>query len=168
MRHETLATERRAPITPEDAQLLVEHGIQLTVEESAQRASPIGEYAAAGCRIAAPGGWVSSPEGDYVIGLKRLPPQPPALRNRHIYFGHVYKGQPGGRALFERFEAGGGALLDLEYLVDGNGQRVAAFGYWAGYAGAALAVLHRRGLLSAPLTSLFQGRSGRHAAGARR
>ena len=30
---------------------------------------------------------------------------------------------------------------DLEYLVDGEQRRVAAFGYWAGYAGAALGLL---------------------------
>ena len=35
---------------------------------------------------------------------------------------------------------GRGTLYDLEYLVDASGRRVAAFGYWAGYAGAALAL----------------------------
>lgn len=46
---------------------------------------------------------------------------------------------------------GGGALLDLEYLEDDRGRRLAAFGFWAGYLGAALAVLHHRGVLRAPL-----------------
>jgi saccharopine dehydrogenase (NAD+, L-lysine-forming) len=32
-------------------------------------------------------------------------------------------------------------LYDLEFLTDEDGRRVAAFGYWAGYAGAAIAVL---------------------------
>ena len=36
--------------------------------------------------------------------------------------------------------AGGGALYDLEYLTDNSGRRVAAFGYWAGFAGAAVAL----------------------------
>ncbi|GMA41182.1 hypothetical protein GCM10025883_32270 [Mobilicoccus caccae] len=65
----------------------------------------------------------------------------------HIYFGHAFKGQHGARALLSRFVEGGGTLLDLEYLVDADGRRVAAFGYWAGYVGAALAVLEHRGLL---------------------
>ena len=39
-----------------------------------------------------------------------------------------------------RFPQGGGTLLDLEFLSDATGRRVAAFGYHAGYAGAALAV----------------------------
>lgn len=43
-------------------------------------------------------------------------------------------------------------LLDLEYLVDDDGRRLAAFGFWAGYLGAALAVLQQRGRLVAPLT----------------
>src|SRR3989338_9041842 len=38
------------------------------------------------------------------------------------------------------YKAGGGTLYDLEYLVDESGRRVAAFGYWAGYAGAALSL----------------------------
>ena len=42
--------------------------------------------------------------------------------------------------MLSRFSAGGGTLLDLEFLTDDSGRRVAAFGYHAGYAGAALAV----------------------------
>src|SRR6056297_1187462 len=34
-----------------------------------------------------------------------------------------------------------GTLYDLEYLVDEQGRRVAAFGYWAGYAGAAVSLM---------------------------
>jgi saccharopine dehydrogenase (NAD+, L-lysine-forming) len=63
------------------------------------------------------------------------------LRHRHIMFGHAYKGQPSGQILLERFKAGGGTLLDLEYLTSADGRRVAAFGYWAGYAGAAVALM---------------------------
>jgi len=39
-----------------------------------------------------------------------------------------------------RFMRGGGTLYDLEYLLDVNGRRVAAFGYWAGFAGAAVGI----------------------------
>ena len=73
--------------------------------------------------------------------------------HRHIFFGHAYKGQDGAADLLRRFQAGGGSLLDIEYLVDDNGRRLAAFGYWAGYVGAALAVLRRRGQLT-PLEPL--------------
>lgn len=151
MRHETRRTERRAPIVPADAARMVASGVALTVEESPQRAFPTVDYARAGCRIAAPGSWMRAPDDEYVLGLKELPDIPHALRHRHVFFGHAYKGQRRGPGLLRRFAMGGGVLLDLEYLVDDNGRRLAAFGYWAGYVGAALAVLHHRRRLIAPL-----------------
>ncbi|TWP53870.1 saccharopine dehydrogenase [Lentzea tibetensis] len=151
LRHEVRSTERRTPITPADAQLLVADGFAVTVEESSQRVFPVEDYAAAGCRIVPAGAWVDAPEDAVVIGLKELPDAPAALRHRHVFFGHAYKGQPGAARLLRRFADGGGVLLDLEYLTDDSGRRLAAFGYWAGYIGAALAVLHHRGTLDTPL-----------------
>ena len=154
LRHESRPTERRAPLVPRDAARLVSQGVQITVEESPQRVFPLAEYVRAGCATAPAGSWTGAPEDHHVLGLKELAALPGPLRHRHVYFGHAYKGQPGARELLGRFTAGGGALLDLEYLTDDHGRRLAAFGYWAGYLGAALAVLHRRGTLEAPLRSL--------------
>ncbi|MFE2422553.1 saccharopine dehydrogenase [Streptomyces hokutonensis] len=152
LRHETRTTERRTPVVPADARRLVESGVTLTVEESPQRIFPVEEYEAVGAEVAPAGSWVSAPKDAVILGLKELPDEPTELTNRHIFFGHAYKGQPGAKDLLSRFGAGGGALLDLEYLVDDTGRRLAAFGYWAGYLGAALAVLRHRGRLVAPLT----------------
>jgi saccharopine dehydrogenase (NAD+, L-lysine-forming) len=76
-----------------------------------------------------------------IFGLKELPDDGTPLRHRHILFGHAFKGQAGAQRLLGRFRAGGGLLYDLEYLTDTTGRRVAAFGYWAGYAGAAVSLL---------------------------
>ncbi|WP_436775354.1 saccharopine dehydrogenase, partial [Yinghuangia sp. YIM S09857] len=154
LRCESRAGERRAPLVPEDAARLVAGGVRITVEDCRQRVFPLSAYVRAGCDTAPEGSWTEAPAQAYILGLKELPPDPQALRHRHIYFGHAYKGQSGAHELLARFTAGGGALLDLEYLTDDHGRRLAAFGYWAGYAGAALAVLHRRGLLDPPLRSL--------------
>ncbi len=151
IRHETRSTEQRAPVVPDDAERLVHEGFAVTVEESPQRAFPLADYVAAGCRTAPAGSWQDADPDLYIVGLKELPDEPKSLRHRHIYFGHAYKGQPGADLLLDRFAAGGGCLLDVEYLVDGDGRRLAAFGYWAGYVGAALGVLHTRGLLATPL-----------------
>ncbi|EDY61149.1 MULTISPECIES: saccharopine dehydrogenase [Streptomyces] len=157
LRHEVRSTERRTPLVPSDARRLVDSGVTLTVEESPQRIFPIEQYAAVGCRVAPAGSWASrAPEDAVVVGLKELPDEPAALTHRHVFFGHAYKEQPGAEELLRRFAAGGGALLDLEYLVDDHGRRLAAFGYWAGYLGAALAVLQHRGRLAAPLTPTSQ------------
>ncbi|MER7577083.1 saccharopine dehydrogenase [Streptomyces sp. NPDC126514] len=151
LRHEVRSTERRTPIVPADARRLVESGITVTVEESPQRIFPAEEYERAGCRLAPAGSWESAPGDAVVVGLKELPDAPELLTHRHVFFGHAYKRQPGAAALLGRFTAGGGALYDIEYLVDDDGRRLAAFGFWAGYLGAALAVLQHRGRLAAPL-----------------
>ncbi|MFI6034484.1 saccharopine dehydrogenase [Streptomyces sp. NPDC051315] len=151
LRHEVRSTERRTPIVPDDAGRLVAAGVDLTVEESPQRIFAAREYEAAGARIVPPGSWASAPRDAVILGLKELPDRPAELIHRHVFFGHAYKRQPGATGLLARFAAGRGALLDLEYLVDDQGRRLAAFGFWAGYLGAALAVLQHRGRLTAPL-----------------
>lgn len=141
VRAEQRAHEQRVGITPEGVAALISQGMQITVEESATRAIKIAAYRDAGASIAAEGSWPDAPRDAIIFGLKELPDDGTALVHHHIMFGHAYKGQPSGQVLLERFKAGGGTLLDLEYLVDSDGRRVAAFGYWAGYAGAAVALM---------------------------
>lgn len=141
VRAESRAHEERIGLTPEGAARLLAAGFTVTVEQSVQRAIPIDGFVAAGCAIAPEGSWVDAPRDAIIFGLKELPDDGTPLPHRHIMFGHAYKGQASGRILLDRFVAGGGALYDLEYLVDEGGRRVAAFGYWAGYAGAAVSLL---------------------------
>lgn len=140
VRAEQRPNEERVGLTPDGAAALIRAGIQVTIERSSVRAIPIDGYVAAGCEIAAENLWPDAPRDAIIFGLKELPEDGTALVHRHIMFGHAFKGQPAGRRLLQRFKAGGGTLYDLEYLVDEGGRRVAAFGYWAGYAGAALSL----------------------------
>lgn len=140
VRAEERPHEERVGLMPDGAAALVAKGFRVTVEESRQRAIPIEGYRAAGCAIAPEGSWRDAPDEALVFGLKELPEDGSPLRHRHIMFGHAFKGQPAGRVLLDRLAAGGGVLYDLEYLTDAAGRRVAAFGYWAGYAGAAVAL----------------------------
>ncbi|MGC9370582.1 MAG: saccharopine dehydrogenase [Paracoccaceae bacterium] len=138
VRAEQRPHEERVGLTPEGAKALIDKGIRVSVEESSVRAIPIDGYRDAGCEIVAENAWPEAPADAIIFGLKELPADGTPLRHRHIMFGHAFKGQHSGKALLERFKAGGGTLYDLEYLVDEDGRRVAAFGYWAGYAGAAV------------------------------
>ncbi|MDX8349972.1 saccharopine dehydrogenase [Cognatiyoonia sp. IB215446] len=140
VRSEARAHEERVGLTPQGVAKLIAAGFRVTVEESAQRILPIADYASTGCEVAPEFSWVDAPDDAIIFGLKELPDDGTPLRHRHIMFGHAYKGQPAGQVLLGRFKAGGGALLDLEYLTDASGRRVAAFGYWAGYAGAAVSL----------------------------
>ena len=141
VRAECRANEQRVGVTPEGVAQLIAQGLQVTVEESPHRILPINGYASAGATIAAQGSWTDAPQDALIFGLKELPDDGTPLRHRHIMFGHAFKGQGAGQILLRRFADGGGTLYDLEYLVDPDGRRVAAFGYWAGYAGAAVTAL---------------------------
>lgn len=141
LRSESRDNESRAPLTPAGASELVAKGWRVVVEDDDHRCIATAKYAAAGCEITTAGSWVDAPTDAIILGLKELPDDGSALKHWHIMFGHAFKAQVSGRVLLDRFKAGGGTLLDLEYLVDETGRRVAAFGYWAGYAGAALSVM---------------------------
>ncbi|KAI9747888.1 MAG: Saccharopine dehydrogenase [Lichina confinis] len=71
--------------------------------------------------------------------LERRSAFPP--HHAHIQFGHCFKEQENWDHYLSRFERGGGVLYDIEFLTDSSGQRVSAFGYYAGFAGAAIALL---------------------------
>lgn len=138
LRSETKPFERRAALAPKDAAELRQAGVEVVVERCRQRIFADADYAAAGARLVETGAWTSAPPDAVILGLKELPEGTGPLRHRHVYFAHAYKNQRGADSLLRRFSAGGGLLLDLEYLVGDDGRRVAAFGRWAGFAGAAV------------------------------
>ena len=140
MRAEHRPNETRSGLMPAGAAALIARGMPISVESSPSRVVPDQDYKAAGCKIVPEGSWPDAPRDAVILGLKELPDDGTPLRHRHIMFGHAFKGQPSGLRLLQRFKSGGGTLLDLEYLTDAAGRRVAAFGYWAGYAGAAVAL----------------------------
>lgn len=140
VRAEQRPNEDRVGITPEGVAALIAQGMRVTVEDSRTRIIGIDAYRAAGAEIAVEASWPEAPRDALIFGLKELPEDGTRLVHRHIMFGHAYKGQAAGQRLLKRFAEGGGALYDLEYLVDDDGRRVAAFGYWAGYAGAAVSL----------------------------
>ena len=140
VRAEQRENEERVGLTPEGCAALIAAGVRVTVEDSDTRAIPIEGYRRAGATIAAQNSWPDAPADAIIFGLKELPEDGTLLPHRHIMFGHAFKGQPAGQELLKRFKAGGGTLYDLEYLVDADGRRVAAFGYWAGFAGAAVSL----------------------------
>ncbi|WEF24986.1 saccharopine dehydrogenase [Paracoccus sp. S3-43] len=140
VRAESRPNEGRVGITPAGVADLIARGFTVTVEDSRRRVLPTETYARAGAAIAPEGSWPTGPDDAIVFGLKELPDDGTPLRHRHVMFGHAFKGQPAGQVLLRRLKAGGGALYDLEYLTDEDGRRLAAFGYWAGYAGAAVSL----------------------------
>jgi Alanine dehydrogenase/PNT, N-terminal domain len=79
-----------------------------------------------GGRLVEEGSWVKdAPRDAYILGLKELPEEDFPLEHVHISFAHCYKNQAGWEKVLGRWPRGGGTLLDLEFLTDDVGRRVA-------------------------------------------
>ncbi|KAL2039134.1 hypothetical protein N7G274_008183 [Stereocaulon virgatum] len=141
LRSETKPLEHRAALTPSTVQQLVKKGFKINVERSPIRIFDDEEYEKAGASLVPEGSWPDVPQDHIIVGLKELPEENFPLKHTHVQFAHCYKGQGGWEEVLSRFAAGGGTLYDMEFLEDENKRRIAAFGYHAGYAGAALAIL---------------------------
>ncbi|RDH20090.1 cysteine proteinase [Aspergillus niger ATCC 13496] len=141
LRAETKPAEARSALTPTTCKALMDAGYEVTVERSTQRIFDDEDFAKIGAPLVEEGSWVKdAPKDAYILGLKELPEDDFPLEHVHISFAHCYKQQGGWEQVLSRWPRGGGTLLDLEFLTDDVGRRVAAFGWSAGYAGSALAV----------------------------
>lgn len=141
LRAETKPAEARAALTPTTTKELLDAGFQIYVEESSQSIFKSEEYANVGATIVPEGSWKTAPNDRIIIGLKELPENETfPLVHEHIQFAHCYKDQGGWQDVLRRFPQGNGTLYDLEFLENDQGRRVAAFGFYAGFAGAAIGV----------------------------
>lgn len=140
LRSEKKEMERRTPLTPQDAAKLIEAGALIHVEDDPNRIFPTSEYQQVGCHIEPAHSWESAPLDFTILGLKEILDPDVSFKHHHIYFAHVFKEQEGHEDILKRYKEDQGTLFDLEYLTDSNKRRVAAFGHWAGFAGAAFAL----------------------------
>lgn len=144
LRAEEKPLEHRS-FSPAVIRSLVEAGYPVSVERSStepnyRRIFEDAEYESAGAKLVPAGGWPTAPAGTIVVGLKEIPEEDFPLKNEMVTFAHCYKGQAGYEKVLSRYPRGGSVLYDLEFLVDEKGRRVSAFGYHAGFTGAALGI----------------------------
>ena len=140
LRSETKPLEHRSALTPTTVKALLDAGYKVNVEKSPVRIFDDAEFTKVGAELVPEGSWPEAPKDHIIMGLKELPENETfPLKHTHVQFAHCYKEQGGWQQVLGRFPKGGGTLLDLEFLAE-NGRRVAAFGYHAGFTGAALAV----------------------------
>jgi saccharopine dehydrogenase (NAD+, L-lysine-forming) len=140
LRKEEKPGEWRVALTPEGVSGLVRAGIDVVVEKFDHRIFSDREYERSGARLTEES-WPQAPKEAIILGLKELNQDQFPIGHRMIYFSHTFKGQHGASDVLERYAKGGGKIFDLEFLTNERGARVAAFGYWAGYVGAALALM---------------------------
>lgn len=142
LRAETKPLEARAALTPSTTKQLLDAGFKVYVEKSSQSTFDADEYEKVGATIVPEGSWKEAPKDRIIFGLKELPEDETfPLVHEHIQFAHCYKDQGGWKDVLRRFPEGKGTLYDLEFLENDQGRRVAAFGFYAGFAGAAIGVM---------------------------
>lgn len=73
---------------------------------------------------------------DVIFGIKEADINTLIPGKHYIFFGHIAKEQPYNRPLIQKMVKLGITFTDYEYLVDDEGQRLCAFGWWAGVVGA--------------------------------
>ncbi|RSH89270.1 Saccharopine dehydrogenase [Saitozyma podzolica] len=142
LRCEKKPFEHRSALTPTTAKTLLDNNFEVFVERDPQRIFEDEEFEAIGCKLVPNNTWPSAPLEVPIIGLKELPESTDPLPHTHIQFAHCYKHQGGWNDVLRRFAQGKGTLYDLEFLEDpATRRRVAAFGFHAGFAGAAAGAL---------------------------
>ena len=125
--------DRRVPLTPAQCrEVSIRYPqVDLVVQRSAVRAYTDAEYADQGVRLVD-----DLSDRDLIIGVKEVPVDLLLPGKSYLFFSHTIKEQPHNRKLMRAVVEQGITLIDHELLTDLHGDRVLAFGYWAGVVGA--------------------------------
>ncbi|XP_068234599.1 alpha-aminoadipic semialdehyde synthase, mitochondrial [Palaemon carinicauda] len=132
--------ERRAPLGPSHVRQLVKDGVSVIVQPSNRRAYPMQAYQNAGAKIKE-----DISEAPVVIGVKQIPIDQLLPNKTYCFFSHTIKAQEANMPLLDAILEKNIRLLDYEKMCDERGQRVVAFGKYAGVAGM-INILHGLGL----------------------
>lgn len=124
--------EKRAPLTPEAVEVMVEQGLKIELEPCDVRVFSDDEYREAGVQ------YPEHPDNaEFVLGIKEPPVNSIQYGQVHLAFSHTIKGQDYNMPLLQKFLDEKATLMDYEPIVDPKtGKRTIAFGRYAGIAGA--------------------------------
>ncbi len=123
--------DRRTPLTPKQCREVLLKGIDITVQRSPVRAFTDAEYTAQDVRMTE-----DLTDRDLLIGVKEVPHDMLMAEKAYLIFSHTIKKQPHNRKLLRTVLDRRITLIDHELLTDTKGDRVLAFGRWAGVVGA--------------------------------
>lgn len=103
---------------------------EIIVQSSDIRAFSDDEYRKAGVRVVG-----DMSECDVLFGIKEAQIDTLIPDKHYFFFAHIAKMQEYNRPLLQAMLAKDLTFSDYEYLVDEKGERVCAFGWWAGVVG---------------------------------
>jgi len=125
--------DRRVPLTPAQCKEVMQRfpDVDLVVQRSSVRAFTDAEYEAFEIPLAE-----DLNDRELIIGIKEVPLNMLMPSKAYQFFSHTIKKQPQNAKLLKGVLEKKVRLIDHELLTDVNGERVLAFGYWAGVVGA--------------------------------
>ncbi|XP_063534757.1 alpha-aminoadipic semialdehyde synthase, mitochondrial isoform X2 [Cydia strobilella] len=132
--------ERRAPFAPLNVNRFVRNGVKVIVQPSNRRAYPMQSYISAGAVIQE-----DISEANVIFGVKQTPIDLLIPNKTYCFFSHTIKAQEANMPMLDAILAKNIRLIDYEKLMDDAGNRVVAFGKYAGVAGM-INILHGLGL----------------------
>lgn len=125
--------DRRVALTPKkcaEAQALYP-GLRIVVEPSEVRSYTDQEYRDLGIEVSA-----DLAGCDFLLGVKEVPVAQLLPDKTYLFFSHTVKMQPANRELLRQVLAKNITLIDYEKLTNEHGERIVAFGRYAGIVGA--------------------------------
>ena len=131
-------SDSRVPLTPQQCRYLLEQeeDLQIFVQPSLERCFSDEEYESQGIPLRE-----NLAECELLLGVKEVPLAMLLPNKTYLFFSHTIKKQPYNRELLRSILHQKIRLIDYECLQDEFGQRVIAFGRWAGIVGAHNAIL---------------------------
>jgi alanine dehydrogenase len=125
--------DKRVPLTPKKCTEAEARfpGLQIVAQESPIRCFSNDEYRAAGIAVRP-----DVADCDILMGVKEVPVAQLIPNKTYLFFSHTVKKQPANRELLRQVLAKNITLIDYEMLTNENGERIVAFGRWAGIVGA--------------------------------
>ncbi|MVN76293.1 alanine dehydrogenase [Hymenobacter sp. HMF4947] len=125
--------DRRVALTPKKCAELQDTypGLRVRVQPSPHRAFADQEYRDLGIEVAE-----DMAACDVLLGVKEVPVAELLPGKIYLFFSHTVKKQPRNRELLQTILQKNITLIDYELLTNAAGERVVAFGHWAGIVGA--------------------------------
>ena len=134
IREGKIPADQRAPFTPEILKSVANSfadQLECCVEQSNLRAFSNQEYLDKGVEIV-----VDMSDVDVLFGVKEVPIEQLIPNKTYFFFSHTIKKQAKNKGLLQAILAKSIRLIDYELLKNPAGERVVAFGRWAGIVGA--------------------------------
>ena len=134
IREGKVPSDQRTPFTPEllyEVKTIFGNRFSVCVESSADRCYTDEEYQQQGIDVVD-----DMSSADILFGVKEVPIKQLIPKKTYFFFSHTIKKQPRNEALLKAILVKSIRLIDYELLKNPAGERVVAFGRWAGIVGA--------------------------------